>query len=363
MGNASFRVVFPFLPTISRGLGVSLGTMGAALAIRSASAFAAPVIGRLVDRSSYRRVMFWSLVVGGVAALLAGAAGGIVMFTVALTLGSVAKAAYDTASASWVGATAPFRQRGRIMAVVELAWAGSFLLLMPVFAIVIRATTWRVPFLMLSALLVGAAFLVETRVPQRTFKPAEVSSRFPAPSRIMWPTLVAAVALGAGHEFILVTFATWLENQHGLSISGLGGLAVLLGGAELLATLASIRFIDRVGKMEGVRLGTMALVPICAAITLGNTSLTVAMAMLAILFATFEYTFISFVSLLSQLDPEARGGAISYGFGAVAIGEIAGAPLAPILFEGVNMFAVTLTAAGLFAITAAVMHFLVDEPS
>ena len=67
--NLQYRVVYPFLPAISRGLGVPLETASLLLTVRSLVGAFSPVYGLAADRYGRRPMML-----AGLLALSAGAA-------------------------------------------------------------------------------------------------------------------------------------------------------------------------------------------------------------------------------------------------------------------------------------------------
>ena len=54
--NAQFRIVYPFLPTISRGLGLPLETTALLVGVRSLAGITSPLYGWLADRGDRRVV-------------------------------------------------------------------------------------------------------------------------------------------------------------------------------------------------------------------------------------------------------------------------------------------------------------------
>ncbi len=66
--NAQFRIVYPFLPVIARGLGLPLEMASLLVGVRSLAGMTSPFYGWLSDRIGRRAVMF-----GGLLALTAGA--------------------------------------------------------------------------------------------------------------------------------------------------------------------------------------------------------------------------------------------------------------------------------------------------
>ena len=59
--NAQFRIVYPFLPVIARGLGLPLETASLLVGVRSLAGMTSPFYGWLSDRIGRRGVMLGGL--------------------------------------------------------------------------------------------------------------------------------------------------------------------------------------------------------------------------------------------------------------------------------------------------------------
>ena len=67
-------------------------------------------------------------------------------------------------------------------------------------------------------------------------------------------------------ENIQVGYATWLETQFGLSAAERGTAQAFFGIFEIVASLSSALFLDRIGKKRGVTGGLIVvLIGLCAA--------------------------------------------------------------------------------------------------
>ena len=100
--NAQFRIAYPFLPAMSRGLGVPLATASLLLTVRDLMGVTSPLFGFMSDRVGRRVIM-----VTGLAVLIAGAA--------ALATGrlGLSKPSYDPAMQAYVSDEVPYGGRGR----------------------------------------------------------------------------------------------------------------------------------------------------------------------------------------------------------------------------------------------------------
>lgn len=61
--NMQMRVIYPFLPAISRGLGVPLQTTSLLLTARAVANLSSPLFGALADRFGQRNLMLAGLVI------------------------------------------------------------------------------------------------------------------------------------------------------------------------------------------------------------------------------------------------------------------------------------------------------------
>ena len=339
LSNVAFRLVFPFLPRIASGLGVSLGAMGTALAVRELAGLANPALGRAADRRGHGRAMVVGLLGLAVALILQGTSSGLILFTVGLVVLSLTKALYDVASAAWVGDAVPFRGRGRAIGLLESSWALAFVIGMPVAALLIRAGTWRVPFV-----LTAAACVVMAMVAVRLFQDVrpQVGAGGPAVVQTLRsPTIAAAattfVLLGVGHSMILVTFSAWLEDTHGVSIGELGLTAFVIGTAELAGSASAAAFSDRTGLRRSL-VGGLSVAAIASVVMpVGDTSFLAALATMALYFLVVEFTIVVLLSLFTELTPDTRATAMGIAFAAFAIGHAVGAVVGTQMYERVGM--------------------------
>ena len=339
LSNVAFRLVFPFLPRIAAGLGVSLSAMGTALAVREVAGLTNPALGRAADRRGHGRAMVTGLVGLSLALLLHGVSTGLVVFTVGLILLSVAKSLFDVAAAAWVGDAVPFQVRGRAIGMLETSWALAFVIGMPIAALLIRAGTWRLPFVITAAACVVMAAVSASLLPtQRLDRHADEA----APLRDVWTPVVRAAAatflfIGVAHSMILVTFSSWLEDTHGVSVGELGLTAFVIGTAELIGSAGTAAFGDRIGLHRSLVLGLGLGAGASFLLLVGDVALWTALATMAVYFIIVEYTIVVLLSLFSEIAPTARGAAMGTAFAAFAIGHAIGAVLGTQLYERVGM--------------------------
>jgi predicted MFS family arabinose efflux permease len=359
-GNLGFRWVFAFIPTVAGGLGVSLAAMGAALTARDAAGLAAPTVGRRADRGHIRSVLALGLAATGVGSIVAGVSSEILLFGAGLTVLALGKVAFDTAMNTWIATAVPFAVRGRVTGLTELSWALSFLVGVPLLALLIGFGDWRWPFVVMGLANIAMVPLVLARFRDPGHRPRAARSPW-RPTRDVIAFLAGLAGVWIAMQAVLVTFATWLEDDFGLDVSGLGLTALVLGFAELAGTAATVALTDRLGKRRAVRGGALAMAIPIVLLPLAGT-LAVAILLLSATVFAFEFTLISALPLLGELDPAARGRLVGVGIAVFTVARAATSLPAAWLFTDTGMTGVSILAVSALAATVAVLG-LVPEPT
>ncbi|MEZ5273071.1 MAG: MFS transporter [Ilumatobacteraceae bacterium] len=251
--NGCFRFAPPFLATIASGLGVSLDTIGIAVAISELSGLVSPITGHLAERLHRRTAMAVGLAGVGAGAGLAAASHHVVMFAAALIVIAQSKVMFDLGLGAWISDRVAYERRGRALGLTETSWAMGLLLGVSAMGLVTAASSWR------AAYLAGAiAVLAMAAAVSRTVAgdPAEghEHARAPRPAGGLrvptagWMLVVAALCLMSSSQMLFVTFGSWLKDHHGFHDAGVAALAFGLGAGELFASLSAARFSDRWGR-------------------------------------------------------------------------------------------------------------------
>jgi len=325
VSNTAYRASAPFLRTIGRSFGVSLGTMGAAVSVGEFSGLLAPVTGRFVDRHPRRAAMVVGLLGVGIAALVVASSRSVVLFAIALTFLAMSKVVFDTGLGSWVADRVPYERRGRVIGLTETSWAGSLLLGVPLFALVAVATDWRWGFAAVGLVNLALALVVRRRLAADVTHHDVSATRADRLSRRERITVGGMFFLMAAAQFSFLTFGSWLEDAHGFDEAGIGAVAFLLGASELAASSGTVRFTDRIGKRLAVAVGAGLMVPAALALALVGDSLVAGVAALMVLVLGFEFAIVSFLPLVSELRPtgRARSMGLAIGFGTAGRGAAA----------------------------------------
>jgi len=129
--NTAFRIIYPFLPSLARGLGISLTAASGLVTLRMVAGMGAPFLGPLADRHDRRRMMEIALLIFALASLLLAGIGTFTAAAIAFTLYGLAKALYYPAVHAYVGDAVPYDGRGQAVGIIELSWSASWLLGVP----------------------------------------------------------------------------------------------------------------------------------------------------------------------------------------------------------------------------------------
>jgi MFS transporter, DHA1 family, inner membrane transport protein len=301
--NGGYRIVYPFLPEIARGLGISLAAMGVLLAVRAAAALAAPLIPRLAERTGRRVLMVAGTVATAGGCLLVAGAPGPVAAGAGLVVAALAKPLFDIPMQGWFGVRVPIERRGRVLGITELTWALSLLLALPA-GFLIAATSWRAAFVLVAGL-AGVGTLAVARL-LRGDRPV---TRSRAPLRLTRPILLllgVVLCFRLAAESLFVVYGTWLERDFGLSVAAIGVFTLVVVGAELAGEGSVAAFADRVGLRRSILVGLLGSSAVYASLGLVGGSLPLAVAAVIGWFVLFEITIVATIPFATILAGRSR---------------------------------------------------------
>ena len=327
--DTSFRMLYPFIPQISDGLKVSITVFGWLLMIRSSSAFFSPLIGSLADRYGRRKIMSFALF-----SQFLGMAG-ITFVTgwwsiLPLLLTGLAVNAYLPAQQAYISDLAPYDRRGRALASIDIAFAVSGMVMMPIVGWLINGYGWKTPFLWLSALSAIAALLTWAYLPEtetRTIAKKDTNMRSLLRQRNIQASMGVAIFLFIAVGIFMTFWSIWLSADFGFDALDLGLMAQQIGIAELLGAILAGLVVDRLGKRRTSLIGVVVSAIMFASIPLARENLLAIRILLVVTVFWVELSIVALFPLYGEQAPNARAAIFSL----IALGNGIGLAAGPLI--------------------------------
>ncbi len=348
--NTARRFAYPFAPALSRGLDVPLTAITPIIAVNQITSILSVVFGPVADRYGYRLLFLAGLGVLAVGMLIGGLFPVYGTVLLALFLAGMGKAMFDPSILAYVGEKVPFQRRGTAIGILEMSWAGSSLIGIPLMGLLIARFGWRSPFLALGAAgIVGflvLAWLFPKNGPRKSPEREDSAGDDPAgvdPADAR-PGMFAAfgrlrkdpLALGAlifafffngANDVFFVVYGAWLEQDFGLGVVALGMATTVIGAAELIGEGMTAALADRFGLRRALMTGAVLSAAVYSLLPLLGGSLVVALSGIFVLFVSVEFTIVVGLSYFTEILPDARATMMAGYFGAASAGRFCGALL------------------------------------
>ncbi|MBN1679233.1 MAG: MFS transporter [Anaerolineae bacterium] len=337
--NTGYRMVYPFLPVIARGLGVELEAVALAVTARSSLGLISPVFGSLADRQGHRTAMLFGLACFVGSMLLIAVWPSYTVLFAALLIMGIGKLVLDPALYAYVGDHVRYARRGMAIAITEMSWSGAFLLGMPMIGWLIdRTDRWYAPFSWLAGLAVVAALVVWRVVPPEAVRPAERPSLVNGVRIVLaHPAALAGLAVGflmcMANETIGIVYGAWMEDTFALEVAALGAASMVIGVAELSGEGLVAGIVDRLGKRRAVAGGVALNALACVLLPVIGVSIAAALVGLFLFYITFEFALVSLIPLMTELAPDARATLLAGNVAAFSAGRMVAALIGPPLFD------------------------------
>ena len=373
IGNQIFN---PFLPIIAAGLGVSVVTMGQWVGLRSAMGIFAPFSGAIADRHGYRLVIRATLLANAAGFLLLAFSTAPWMVVVGMMLAGLGIGVFVPNLQAYVSSKLPYGLRARGMGMIEYSWALTGIAGLSLVGLLIAATSWRTPFMLLAVgmVVMSFAFGALPDIPRQPTTPvaAKPAARWRQALalfnlRTNQRSAYATILTGALSYFaamqIMIAHGAWLAEQYGLGPAELGFVAFLFGWFDLAASVSVSLFTDRIGKRRSVLIGIIGSLIGYALMPAFKTGVTLAVVSIAFARMCFEFNIVSHFPLLSEQVPTQRGQAMALGSAAVLIAGTAAGFSGPWLLVTLGVPALAWSSGAAVAVALAVVFFFVREQS
>ena len=357
--NTMHRMVYPFLGTFARGLGVDITALSFALTGRSLVGAFVPFIASVSDQRGRRFGMLAGIVLFTFGVALVAVWPSLWTLTAALILALLGKYMFDPAMQAYFGDRIPYQRRGRALAITELAWSLSFIIGVPAMGFLIARSGWFAPFPLLAVLGLGMFAIIWWMMPRQ--------DENHVPARNPWanfgvvlknvPALAGiSIALwaSAGNELVNLIFGVWLEDSFGLQIAALAGASAVIGLSELSGEGLVALLTDRIGKPRALALGLSANAVAAVLLPFIGRTQVGALIGLFLFYITFEYTLVSHIPMITELAPGARATTMAFNVSGHSIGRAIGAFVAPFIYRQSGFLFVALLAVvfNIFALIA-----------
>lgn len=341
--NTSSRMIYPFLAVFAGGLHVEIGTISLAMAVSMATSALGPFLAPIADRRGRKTGMLIGMGIFLAGMLSASLFPSIVTFFIAILLGSLGNNVLLPPIQAYLGDHTPYERRGFYMAVIELSWALSFIVMVPLAGLILTHALWNGPFIALAVTGAIATLLIWWLVPNDLPSQEEPVAVF-ADIRNVLGYLPAVMGMLMGLSFILgnelvnVVFGVWMQDAYGLQIAALGAASAVIGFSELGGEGIAAFLADRIGKERSIAAGIILSSLSVIALPLLAKSMVGAFIWLFVFYLSFEVVVISALPLMSEIMPTARATMMALFIAALSVGRAVGDVAAPQLYKGGILF-------------------------
>ncbi len=336
--NTLFRMVYPFLPVFSRGLGVDIATLSLALTNRYLAGMLGPFLASFADHRGRKIGMLFGVGMFTAGAFIMVLWPSFPSFVVMLILTTLGKSGFEPSMLAYLGDRIPYQRRGLPFSFTELGWSLSFFLGIPLISLLIAQRGWMLPFGLLTLLGCGAGFVLLFLVPRDT--PSDEKQTNPLLNIrdvLKFPPAVAGLVIGmsgsTANEVINLVFGVWMEDSFGLMIIALGGAAAVIGLAELGGETLAGGLVDRFGKGRAIKVGLIANCFAALLFPLIGSNAVGAVISLFIFFITFEFWLVSSIPMMTEIMPGARATLMALNVAGLSLGRALGTLVGPILYD------------------------------
>ncbi len=331
--NTARRFAYPFAPVLSRGLGVPLTAVTSIIAVNQGTAILGILSGPLADRMGYRRMMMAGMALLSVGMLTGGFLPVYGAVFVSLVIAGLGKIVYDPSAQAYIGDHVPYHHRSRVVGILELSWAGCTLAGIPLIGILIRYASWHAPFLAMGGLgIIGFAAIALVLPPDKPsrsrgsrFSTLVTSWRSLSHERTALGAVGFAFFVSIASDNLFVVYGAWMEQSFQLSPVAIGLSTIAIGIAELNGEVFTAFFSDRIGLRRAVLGGIVLSALSYGMLPLVENKLMPALVVLFLIFLFFEYTYVSFMALSTELMPDARATMVAGVYASGGMGRILGA--------------------------------------
>jgi len=375
--DTGVQIFFPFLPTIAAGLNISTIAMGRLVSLRSSTGLLSPFFGTIADRQGYRFMMRLGLLTAAVGYGIIAFSTSLGMAAIGMFLAGIGTFSFVPTIQAYLSMKLPYHRRARGLGILEYAWALSGIFGLYLVGLLIEATSWRVPLYIVSGGLLAAAILY-AKLPATEAKrdaAAKPASLLMLPSwsqikaffalgengRSAWAAIISQgfIMFSAMHLFI--NYGSWLKNDYQFTPSKLGQIALILGIADLVASVLVSLFADRFGKRRSVLWGALLETTGFCLLPFMNGSVGTAVIGLLIVRFAFEFCVVSNMVVISEQVPTQRGKMMTLSAASALLGSTLAGFTGPLAYANFGLWGLGLIPAIMMGITVVMILVFIKE--
>ncbi len=367
MLDTGFRAVYAFLPFIAANLGVPVTSAAQIIQVRNLTGFLSPVFGPLSDRYGRRVMMLSGLTMAAVMGIVVYFVASLWMAIVVLTLMGLSTILFVPAQQAFLGDNVPYAQRGRVMAIAEIAWSLAAIVCLPVIGYVVQTQGWRIGYVTIGIFAALACALIffalprEKRNVHHATRAIGGSYREALRAPMAFGVIATIALLAATNELININFAAWMNTSFGYDAIAMGGVGAAIGGAEFGAQLVVAAFVDRIGKWKMVAGGLVCSGIAYLALPFMNANALWGTSGLVLVFFMFELAIVAALPLITEIAPNARATLLSLGVAGFSLGRATGSFIGPAVYASYGFGATSFAAAGIMLVAFVIWFLFVRE--
>ncbi|KAA3659451.1 MAG: MFS transporter, partial [Chloroflexi bacterium] len=167
------------------------------------------------------------------------------------------------------------------------------------------------------------------------------------------------IMFSAMHLFI--NYGSWLKNDYQFTPSQLGQIALILGIADLSASVIVSMFTDRFGKRRSVLWGTSIGTIGFAVLPFMNSGVETAVIGLLIVRFAFEFSVVSNLAVMSEQVPTQRGKMMTLSAATALLGSTLAGFTGPLAYAKIGLWGLGIIPAITLGITVVMILYFVKE--
>ncbi len=310
-----------------------------ALAASMATSAAGPFIAPIADRRGRKLGMIIGMLIFLCGTLAASLFPSYLTFFLAIMLGNLGNNILLPAMQAYLGDHTSYQRRGFYIAITELSWALSFILLVPLAGILMDWAAWNTPYIALSILGVIATLAILKFVPADHPEQVEPLNILKDVRKVLGytPALIG-ILMGTlfitGNEVVNVVFGVWIQDIFRLQLAALGAASAVIGFSELAGEGIAALLADRLGKERTTAVSLLLNAAWVVTLPWLGTTSAGAFIWLFVFYFTFEVAMVSTLPLMTEVTPQTRATMMSLFIAALSLGRAVGDLLAPWLYRG-----------------------------